>query len=185
MAEFRNWKSEFEEVVKLLKSELPPKMPQSVAISAVGLNNPRDSVRLQAAWSLGKIGPDAVGAIPVLVAKLLDPRVEIQQAAAWAIMKIGPLQLNAIPAMLEIYRECKRAASNEASVEEDWYWTIPLLLRALHDPDESVAISGVQALGEIAPPSKAVIRALDNVLQYRSDDVSSIAGWAIEEIGES
>jgi HEAT repeat protein len=64
--------------------------PRAVPALAELLSAPEPGVRMSAAGSLGKIGPESKAAIPALVCALSDPHERIRTAAADALSKIDP-----------------------------------------------------------------------------------------------
>src|SRR5262245_6892014 len=57
-------------------------------------------VRRSAAEALGKIGPEAKGAVPDLIAALKDQDTDVRRYAAFVLGKIGEAAKEAVPALI-------------------------------------------------------------------------------------
>src|SRR4051794_4468653 len=83
-----------------------------------------DSVRRKAAYTLGRIVPDAGTAIPPLIKALADGQGDVRQAAAEALARFGAA---AVPALVEALKddaltiriEAARALGNMGSPAKD------------------------------------------------------------------
>ena len=69
------------------------------------LSNPDPIRRAEAAWMLGKIGPEAKQAVPALVQTLNDPLPSVQKAAARALGQIGPEAAEAVEALMRLVEQ--------------------------------------------------------------------------------
>ena len=69
------------------------------------LTNPDPMRRAEAAWMLGKIGPEAKQAVPALVQALSDPLPSVQKAAARALGQIGPEAADAVEALIRLVEQ--------------------------------------------------------------------------------
>jgi HEAT repeat protein len=66
---------------------------------------PNDYVRAVTAEALGKIGPEAKTAIPVLMALLKDKDRDVRCAAADALGRIGPEAKTGIPSLNDLLKD--------------------------------------------------------------------------------
>jgi HEAT repeat protein len=127
------------------------------------LNAFRDSslnVRTNAAWALGRIGPDAV---PAMIHALRDEEMQVRSAAASVLKQIG-----------ERHGKTTRA--------------VDALIAALNDVDETVRWYAIGALGVIRDPRAVphLVRILDDTHKpYPFDEmrICDIAAEALERIG--
>ena len=107
--------------------------------------------RLDAAQSIGEMGPEAVAAAQVPLARALrDPDPIVRVAAIRTIGSIGP---RAIPVM-------------------------PAIVRALKDKDPSVRMYAAAAMGMIGPKASIASRRLAAAEKDDDADVRAAAGWA-------
>jgi HEAT repeat protein len=112
-----------------------------------------NSHRWHAEEILGKMGPDAVEAVPVLRAALQHGDAYIRQNAAVALWQIGR------------HRE-----------------GIPVLVRELRLKEWSIRGQAAKALGRIGPGAREALPALRDALQWRSDRISphvALALWRV------
>ena len=110
-------------------------------------------------WSaihaLGKAGPAAGPAVPVLARMLKKERDENRRAAAEALGKLGEVARPAIPALVE----------------------------ALVDSDEFLRYNAAEALGNVAQPGdRIVIAALGRALRDRYKEVPKIAAASLKKL---
>ncbi len=77
----------------------------SVPALIKALSNPDPKRRAEAAWLLGRIGPDARSAVHALVAALKDTHPEVKKSAARALGQIGPDAAEAVDALMEVVNE--------------------------------------------------------------------------------
>lgn len=92
-------------------------------------------MRINAAWVLGLIGPDAKYAVPYLTSALVDDDDKLRQYAAWALGRIGPGAEHAVSS----------------------------LGRALKDKVPKVREHVAEALGEIGVEDGQAIKALEHM----------------------
>ncbi len=69
------------------------------------LNEPAPESRVQAAYVLARIGPDAKKAVPQLIEALRDSNFEVRKAAARALGQIGPEAAPAVEALIKVIQE--------------------------------------------------------------------------------
>lgn len=117
------------------------------------------SARVEARWNaartIGKIGPDALPALPDLIAELDNPEDTIREHAAEAIGDIGP-------------------AAAELGV--------PALRRVLNDRYVKVRRDAVRSLGYLGPAAREAVEAIVPLLQDPEEIVRAAAREALQKI---
>jgi HEAT repeat protein len=111
-------------------------------------------IRWNAARTLGKIGPAARGAVPILVEALDDRDALVREHAAEALGEIGPDAKSAIPALVKV----------------------------LKDPDARVRRDGVRSLGQIGPAAKSAAEDIRPLLKDREEKVRKAARTSLQQI---
>jgi HEAT repeat protein len=132
----------------------PPK--EGLQILLTGLRDANASVRLYSLSALAKMGPDADFATSAVVGALADPDVQVRQKAALALAKIGKLDKTLVFSSLE---------------------------STFRDPDKSIRVAVVQAVGEIDLPEPAQIKFLVKAIDDRSADVRLAAIDCLRKLG--
>ena len=69
------------------------------------LSDPNPKLRAEAAYLIGRIGPDASSAVDALVTALSDPETSVQKSAARALGQIGPDAAKAVGALMRVIQE--------------------------------------------------------------------------------
>lgn len=157
------------------------------------LRSPEPEVRGFAARALGKMGPEAKGAVPALTEMLRDQAtytvpfrgvvetpfgkmatvgkkmVYVRANAAEALGSIGPEAEAAIPALLESLQDWqaevrKAAADALGNIGPTAKEAVPDLTRLLRDKESGVRGFAARALGKIGSEAKPAIRALTELL---------------------
>lgn len=147
--------------------------------------------RIEAARTIGKLGPKAAAAAPELAAELarlrgaeLEP---LQEAVIDALGQLGSPARDALPTIaraagrtIDIDQAIKRATDTilAASDSQD----ITSLTRQLASLDPSVRLRGVKALGLLGPAAKFAIPDLITVLGDSDPDVRRAAVVALNLI---
>lgn len=132
------------------KSALP-------ALVAVLIDKSLDSeTRWNAARTLGKLGPDGVEAIPVLVDSLKDDAATVREHAAEALGDIGPAAADTVPALVAVLddpatRVRRDAVRSLGQIGEASRPTIADMKKLLKDPEEIVREAAKNAIRAIAP----------------------------------
>jgi len=118
-------------------------MPALVALAKKG----DTAARIAAIRAIGEIGE--VTAAPVLVALFGD--ADVAQAARDALAGLEGKRIDeAIGAMLKDKDPATRAVAVELLVERHMVGAVPALLEAASDPDETLRIASLKALGSLA-----------------------------------
>jgi len=122
-------------------------------IEALKSNDP--GLRVSAAWALGEIGPEAAGAVPLLIEAFRDQHPAARWNAVEAVGKIGPTAAQAVPPLIE----------------------------ALKDPEAALRWRAAWSLGKIGPAASAAAAPLAAALQDEAGDVRARAAQALGGIG--
>ena len=147
------------------------------------INHGSGDVREEAVKSLGKIGPDAIEAVPTLIDAIKE------DALCWEAVNAlgnvgGKAAMNALcDALLnDIDMGVRfRAASSLGKIQDKE--TVPALIKALLDRDEYVRESAAYALGKIG--DQRATNALNEALNDRFEFVSKAAKKALNMIDTS
>ncbi len=112
--------------------------------------------RWNAARTIGKIGPDAAEALPVLVASLEDEVATVREHAAEAFGDIGPLAGDCVPALVAVLddpatRVRRDAVRSLGQIGNASVVAVPEIKALLDDPEEIVRDAAKNALRAIAP----------------------------------
>ncbi len=150
--------------------------------------------RVQAAETLGKLGPVAGSGVPALAALLEDPARKkdppvIDEAIVKALGRIGRPARSAIPALV---RASGRSFDLEQAVVEAVdaillspfgdSSDVPTLLRNLRDRDVSTRMRAAKMLGDLGPPPRAAAPYLAEALKDPDRDVRRLALQALHRI---
>jgi HEAT repeat protein len=113
--------------------------------------------RWNAARTIGKIGPDALPAVPELIAELDNPEDTIREHAAEAIGDIGPVAAElGVPALrrvlndryVKVRRDAVRSLGYIGPAARE---AVDEILPLLNDPEELVRVAAREALQKIVP----------------------------------
>lgn len=144
-------------------------------------------VRGHAAWGLGEMAPDTIGAIPALIKALGDPIWAVQHNAAWAFSKfsradVEPLLLDALRDPLPVRRI--RAAkvlldfSPDVSPEVE-----PVLLASYQVAENQPRMVALMAMGQLSPVSETTVATLGDALGSDDETLALNAANSIGELG--
>jgi HEAT repeat protein len=147
--------------------------------------------RVEAARTLGKLGPRAAAAVPELVAEVgrlrgaeLEP---LQEAVVLALGSIGPAARGALPAIAkaagrtaDVDQAVKRATEQLVAAADGR--DLGLMLTQLGSRDASVRLRAAKALGAIGPDARAAVPALTGALADGDGDVRRAAVAALRQI---
>ena len=167
----------------LRREELHQDYRSALALAAIGapaveglcslLSEKRENVRAEAIMALGRIGPDAGSAVPVLIPKLGDESDRIRQEASTALGRIGPA---AFEPLIEASKQGEPLARSMAikalgaSTEPDDRIQVAVLDR-LGDESPEVRAAALTALGRIDAPAELLVNALDEGLQEEHEAI--------------
>lgn len=144
------------------------------------------NVRIYAAWTLGRIGPDAADAVPALLEARNDPDGDVRRRAVYALGRIHPRAEVAVPVLLEAFKDkdvdVRRVAVEAlAGYGKD---AVPPLIKALHDPDRVVRRQAVLTLIEIGPDAGPALFALKPLYLDPASGLQDEAAKALSRLGK-
>ena len=123
----------------------PPRQPFPAAVKALQDLDP--NVRYSACYALGRIGPPALAAKAPLQQVLTDSDPFLSLVAAWALARVAPDCSDTVPK------------------------SVPLLVRALDDPEPMIRLEAATSLRCLGPQAKQAAAALKKVAR---DDPSDL-----------
>lgn len=138
-----------------------------------------------AAWAVAKLGPPAKDAVPALILLLRSQNEESLWAATSALGSIGSSARDAVPPLRELATTGKgeskgralqalgRIAPSEA---------VPVLVKALQDPDPDARYVAAQTLGELGPAAKSARPALAEALKSADEFTKEAIQEALRKI---
>jgi HEAT repeat protein len=137
-------------------------------------------VRVQAAITLGEIGPQAAEAVPALFEALKDPKVH--DASMKALEKIGFDSKVAIPELIEALKYDDLRAYAAKALLEVGPAAVPELIRALEGDYGPVREYAAYILGKMGPKAREAVPALTEALWDKDKRVRGTAQKALEQI---
>jgi hypothetical protein len=140
--------------------ETAPSSHPPIADLLQALNDPEAPTRFSAAQALGERGAETLPAVGLLLQKAVsDPDGGVRLEAAMALYKIDGRQEK----------------------------ILPLLIRALRDPDEVRRWIAADCLGEIGPPAREALPALRELLaqEFKSPLIRTGVALALQKIERS
>jgi len=168
--------------------------PARAAVPALidALGDENSETRNEVLFALGAIGPAAEAAVPAITKALRDPDMNVRYAACYALSQIGPA---ALPAESELAANLGGAdqflatasACALARIHPDCAQTapksVPVLIKALAEPDAMSRRYAAEALRCLGPLAKAAVPALEKAAEDPNEDVRAAASQALEAIG--
>jgi len=136
------------------------------------------SVRIAAAEALGRYGPAAEPAVPVLAASLKSGPVPVRRAAAAALYKIGAAALSAWPEVKVALRDDDAAVRSEAVrvagiIGKERREVVPVLANiAVQDANVETRLAAIQELGQLGNVAREAVPTLTRLV--RSDTRASV-----------
>ena len=144
------------------------------------------SVRRNAAWALGALGPDvAPEAIEPLLRALDDPLVPVREQAVLALGGFGPLGEPAVPKLIAIARD-RNSPLRSAACGSLWHLTgdahlvLPILKEVLREGN--VEWEPARVLAEMGPAAKSAVPDLIEALG-KDESAQIPAAEALGSIG--
>ncbi len=140
--------------ISVYKGQAKPALPELVKLLE---DESRDALtRWNAARALGKLGPEGIDALPVLIRFTTSPVETIREHSAEAIGDIGPTAVEGIPALLDCLddpaiRVRRDAVRSLGYIGIGAKSAVPQLKLLLNDPEEMVRKVTRDALKIIAP----------------------------------
>lgn len=164
----------------------PDPMDLAIATLRTALADVSSSVRVEAARSLGLIGPAAVGATPDLVEMLLDADETVRCRAAEALGRLGgaaevaplvELLADASPAIKEAAARALGSLGTQAAE------AVPVLVTLLQDREEAVRTAVADAVASIGTMNEEATATLVGGLASEDTVVRAQAAEALGAIG--
>lgn len=163
------------------------KHPWAPQVAAQTLASPELHVRLGSALALGRLGPDAKDAVPLLIQAIEDKNEQVCAAAALALAQIGPDAGSAVDAL----RKSLSRVNGEARLNVGWAlwrirqdpWGPQVLAQTLEYPDPNIRRDSAALLGHIGAGAKEAVPALTTVLADKTTAVRAAAAMALGQIG--
>ncbi len=151
-----------------------------------GLTSPQAAARVRAARELGKLGGDAVGALPALIAAVEDADQAVREAAVQAIAHVGPAAVAPLVQFLSHPDKYVRrhATWGLGKLGPQARSAMASLCAALHDTDPRTASGAAQALGSLGPAAAAAVPALTEAMRGTNVVLCRLAAKALSQIGE-
>ncbi|MFO0798401.1 MAG: HEAT repeat domain-containing protein [Gemmataceae bacterium] len=160
--------------------------PAAIPALTRGLDRLPDRGRAFAAFTLGRIGPNARAALPALRRHMTeDAAAEVREAAAVAAGRVGrddAAAVNEFLRMLEAGSTVERLAAARAAPEladSDRRRAVPLLAALLAHPDAEARKEAVEALGAIGADARPAVPVL---IQATTDPVREVRAEAAEAL---
>jgi HEAT repeat protein len=203
------WAAAGQQLLKLLAKDSSPKVRRSAGFAAgscgteaaearaallAALGDPEPMVRQNAAWALGRLGPDpAAGASAGLARALSDQDPGVRRDAAAALGDLGgPAPLAAVSALLACARQEKEAFVQKVVLDSLVKLAGPQnkdlaaeLGRLLKEGDTPAARAAALALGKIGgSDAEVAVPILKRVLQDDDASVRELAAAALANIGQ-
>jgi HEAT repeat protein len=169
--------------------DIGPAARAAVPALAKALQDPDRWVRNSAAIALGKIGKAAGGAVPALIDALKDRDRGVRDSVEQALLDVGPPTTEAVPALCALLKDRRsdlrelactilgRSGSAAAKAVS------ALATTAASDPDRSVRIAAITALGDIGPAAQDAAPMLGAALKDKDQELRSAALKALRNIG--
>jgi HEAT repeat protein len=160
------------------------------ALRAIVLTDSDENVRTSAIQSLTRIGPEAQTDVPSLVNSLKDDLPFVRLSAAAGLSELGSKAKAAVPALTSVaFYDASPRVRLEAAVA---IWRIdrravrilPVLLKALQDPDEVSRWIAADCLGDIGAEAREAVPALQDTLKgnFRSRLIRMSIEFALQRI---
>lgn len=140
--------------ISVYRGQAKPALPELVALLE---NDSKDVIsRWNAARALGKLGPEGLDALPVLIKYTTCPEDTIREHSVEAIGDIGPTAVAGLPALVDclddpyvkVRRDSVRSLGYMGAVART---AVPQIKTLLNDPEEIVRKAAKDALKIIAP----------------------------------
>jgi HEAT repeat protein len=150
------------------------------------VSDPETSVRLQAAFAIGRMGAVAESSVPTLAAALAKEKdLAVRKEIVKSLGGMGTAAAPAASAILKLLHddnaEIRQAAALGLSkIGPEASTALPELLKAARDRDKSVRCHAIHAIGSLGKPAMSAIPELIEIL--RKDEVADVRVAAIEEL---
>jgi HEAT repeat protein len=150
-----------------------------------GLTSPQPATRVRAARELGKLGAEALGALPELIKAVEDSDQGVREAAVQAIALLGPAGV--VPLVQFLSHSDKYVRRNATwglgKLGQHARSAMASLCAALHDSDPRTASGAAQALGNLGASAAAAVPALTEAMRGTNVVLCRLAAKALSQIG--
>jgi len=152
-----------------------------------GLRSPIPDQRSRCARALGRLGPLARDALPLLANCVSDPEPSVREAAA---QSIGQMGTEALPHLIRMLMHDDKYVRRHAvwalgKLGPPARVAVPDLCAALRDPDPRTASGAAQSLGNLGPDAADAVPALIEAMCGTNIVLCRLAAKALSQIGES
>jgi HEAT repeat protein len=143
-------------------------------------------LRYYAIWAIGRIGPEAQEAGPMVGAALKDPSVDVRRKAAWALGRIQRKPEAALPLLTAVLSDADLDVREAAADALGTYGkdAVPVVRQGLKDPSPEQRRLAVRAIALIGPAAADAAPDLAPLLDSR-DPLRDEAGTALARIGKA
>lgn len=150
-----------------------------------GLRSPIPDQRCRAARAIGRLGPLARDAMPLLTQAVDDAEQPVREAATQAIGQMGP---DAIPLLRQTLVHPDKYVRRHsvwalAKLCPSALVALPNLCQALKDVDPRTASGAAQALANLGPSAAEAIPALTEAMRGTNIVLCRLAAKALSQIG--
>lgn len=171
-----------------------PPAKEAVPALIATLEDKNSQTRAEVLFALAAIGPDAKAAVPAIVQSIQDQDINVRYGACYALGKIGPAAVTAKPELTENLTQADQflamtSAWALAQIDPQCSVTapksVPVLVKALAEPEPMVRIHAAESLGRLGPLAKQAVPALkQTALEDENADVRAAADTAIRAIAK-
>lgn len=150
------------------------RLNQGVPALCAALKEPDGGIRLNAVVALGKMGPEARGAVGPLAVALKDTDADVRLRAAEALHHIGPESHPAVDALRDALIGTDPALRPVAAfalsgIGKKARAALPQLEAALGSPDQGLRLFAARALWTIEPKVEQVVPVIVQILHDAKD----------------
>lgn len=149
--------------------------------------DPDPSVKVCAAYALGRINPESKEVVPLLVDALKNGDAGVRALAAEALGQVYQTK-DAVPELMEALKDEAAAVRSFAAKSLGKAGSrareaVSLLIQALEDREASVRAEAAQTLGQAGPQAAKAVPAMIKMLQNDEIRLQKIAALALGRIG--
>ena len=151
-------------------------------------------VREAAAMALGKAGPDARWAVPVLAKALKEPNESLRREVAESLGRLGPEAHQARVELADLLKDKQSDRISRSSAAFalgqlgafDAATSVPVLSESLNDNGTPAEVrkAAAEALGVLGPDARAAAVHLGAALKDKNLDVRRAAAVALDRLGK-
>jgi HEAT repeat protein len=170
--------------------DIGPTMPETLPLLLEALGSKTPKVYIAAAGAVGKFGPAAQAALPLLIPMADNSEAFGRQTVEQALKQIGPPQGKVVREVIDLLKN-ERPRVRAAAVAvlggvtgDEAKTAIDAVIRTLDDPETDIRIATVAALaGVTGDQIQASIAALVRTLKDTNPDVRKAAAAALGRFG--